>query len=110
MAWDEPWTREERAKPSEIPTEYNALWPTGRGRLTAGYFVGVFALFYVGLKLFGGEATLIAGFPVLMWLAAGLISLVLVGLYVFAWQSETAATTDRESDVEPDVTTDEVAD
>jgi uncharacterized membrane protein len=100
MAWNEPWTREDRSKPSEIPSEYNGLRPSGRGKLTAGYFLGVFVLFYVALKLFGGKAMLIAGYPILMWMAGGLIVLVLIGLYVFAWQSETALTSDIESETD----------
>lgn len=110
MAWNEPWTREDRSEPSEIPAEYNGLRPSGRGKLTAGYFLGVFILFYIVLKLFGGKAMLIAGYPVLMWMAGGLIMLVLIGLYVFAWQSETALTTDIESAPETDTKAEEVSD
>ena len=60
--------------------------PTGRGRVIAVYFVGLFVLFYVALKLFGGQATLIAGYPLLMWLAGALLFFDVVGLYWFLWR------------------------
>ena len=108
MTWDELWIENERADPSEIPSEYNSLSPTGGGRVTAAYFIGVFALFYVGLKLFGSQPTLLGGFPVLMWLAVGLIILVLIGLYWFAWPSEVETTSGAGRDA--DTSSEEAAD
>jgi len=107
MTWDEPWRQEESADPSEIPAEYNGLRPRGRGRIVATYFVGLFLAFYVALKSFGGQAVLIAGFPLLMWMAVALILLVLTGLYFFAWETEVQTMSEAESDAE---VTEEVAD
>jgi len=100
MTWDEPWRREESADPSEIPAEYNGLRPSGRGRIVATYFVGLFLAFYVALRLVGGQAMLIFGFPLLMWMAIVLILLVLTGLYFFAWEAEVQTMSSTESETE----------
>lgn len=87
MTWDEPWRQEERPSASAIPDEYSIL-PEGRGRIIAAYFVGLFALYYAGLKMFGGQAILIGGYPVLMWLAGLLILFTIAGMYVLVWRPE----------------------
>jgi hypothetical protein len=87
MSWDEPWRHEERPNASEIPAEYGFL-PDGRGRIIAGYFVGLYVLYYAALTLFSGQAVLIAGYPLLMWMALGLIVLTIIGMYVLVWRAE----------------------
>jgi hypothetical protein len=100
MTWDEPWRHEERPSASEIPAEYGFL-PEGRGRIIAAYFVGLYVLYYAALKLLGGQAVLMAGYPLLMWLALGLIVLTIVGMYVLVWRPEVRtqeeSTADREA-------------
>ena len=90
MTWDEPWRQEERPSPSDIPDEYG-LVPDGRGRIIASYFIGLYVLYYVGLKLFGAQATLIGGYPLLMWMALALILLTIAGMYVLVWRPSVRA-------------------
>ena len=101
MTWDEPWRREQRPDASEIPDDYG-IWPEGRGQLIAAYFVGLFVAYYIALELFGGQAILIAGYPLLMWLAGLLIAFTLLGMYALVWRTEVRA---RETETETETGT-----
>ena len=104
MTWDERWRREERPDASEIPDDYGVI-PKGRGKIIIGYFVGLYVLYYVALKLFGAQGELITGYPVLMWLAGILIFLTLIGMYVLVWRPGVRAKEDEVRDADQDTST-----
>jgi membrane protein implicated in regulation of membrane protease activity len=101
MSWDEPWRREERPSASEIPDKYGVV-PDGRGRILMAYFIGLYVVYYAALKLFGGQAVLLGGYPLLMWLVLGLITLTIAGMFVLVWRPEVRA--QEQSGSDPEVT------
>ena len=67
------------------------------------YFIGLYVVYYAALKLFGGQAVLLGGYPLLMWLVLGLIVLTIVGMFALVWRPEVRAQEQSASD--PDVST-----
>jgi len=91
MRWNEDWRRAQRPAWEDVK-EYSTLWPTGRARWIALFFLGSTLLHYAATWLAGYSSRLYLGLPALYWLSIGSVVLFFAGMWVLILGSETDCT------------------